>query len=121
MTEVGDVINVTLSLEFSDSEENKVFAKEIQSNQKIEYELSQFAKPGEYILTAYYKNLKDVSKVNISVVREVKVNYDNEFVKIENIGNIPFEDELTFIIQNELNKYPITKKLNIAPMAKFLI
>ena len=115
LDQAGDVINVTLSLEFSDADENKVFTKEIQSNQKIEYELSQYAKPGEYTLTTFYKNLKDTSKINISVVREIKVNYDNELVKVENTGNIPFEDELTFIIQNELNKYPITKKLNIDP------
>lgn len=113
--QADDLINATLELELTGPRGNKVFNKVVQSNEKIDYEFSQYAEPGTYILASVYKALSAKALINITTIREVKVKYGNETVLIENIGNVPFEEELTFILQSKLNKYPITKKINVEP------
>ena len=51
----------------------------------------------------------------MTAIREVKIKYENEGVFIENIGNVPFEDELTFILESKQKKYPILKKISVEP------
>lgn len=113
--QADDLINDSLSLELTSPSGTKVFKKAAQSGDKLDYEFSQYAAPGLYVLSTSYKNLHAQNSVNITSVREVKIRYENETVFIENIGNIPFDDDLTFIIQNELKKYPITKNINVDP------
>ena len=113
--QADDFINDTLDLELASPKGDNVFKKSVQSSEKTDYEFSQHAEPGLYILTSTYKNLLTQDFINISTIREVKLKYENETVFIENIGNIPFEDELTFFIESEAKKYPITKKINIEP------
>ena len=112
--QADELINTTLELELASGDE-KVFTKQIPSNEKIDYEFSQYAKPGLYVLTSTYQNLKVTSHVNVSSVRNVKIKYENESVFIENTGNVPFIDQLTFIIQNQLKKYAVSKDIEIQP------
>ena len=113
--QADDLINASISLEMIYEDDEKIFTKTVQSNEKIDYEFSQYAKPGNYILTSTYNNLQSQAVVNVNALREVKVKYENQSVFIENVGNVPFADEFTFIIQNELRKYPVTKKISIEP------
>ncbi len=118
--QADDLINASISLEMIYEDDEKIFTKTVQSNEKMIYEFSQYAKPGKYFITATYKNLKEESVVNVSTLREVKLKYENQSVLIENIGNVPFIDELTLYVQSELKKLLVTKKVNIEP-GKFLI
>ena len=111
--QADDLINVSLDLELKDPKGDKIFRKVVKSHEKIAYEFSQYAEPGAYVLESTYNNLHSKSEINVSAVKEVKVKYDNENVFIENIGNVPFEDELTFILETGLKKYPITKTIKI--------
>lgn len=113
--QADDLINVSLDLKLTSPSGNNVFMKSIRSNEKIEYEFSQYAEPGIYTLASTYKNLLAQSSINITSIREVKIKYENETVFVENIGNVPFEDELTFILESELKKYPITKSIKVDP------
>ena len=113
--QADDLINASLDLELTSASGNKIFRKIVQSNDKIDYEFSQYAEPGDYALASAYKNLITQTSINITTIREVKIKYENETVFIENIGNVPFEDELTFILESELKKYPIIKKIIIEP------
>lgn len=113
--QADDLINASLNLELTAPSGNKVFNKAVQSNEKIDYEFSQYAEPGMYNLESTYKNLLEQSSINVTTIREVKIKYENETVLIENTGNIPFIDELTFILENEAKKYPLTKKINVEP------
>lgn len=113
--QADELINTSLDLKLDSPGKNNVFTKSIQSNEKIEYEFSQYAEPGIYALTSAYRNLLAQSSINITTVREVKIRYENEIVSIENIGNVLFEDELTFILESESKKYPITKEISVGP------
>ncbi len=113
--QADDLVNASLDLELTSPHGIKVFRKIVQSNEKIDYETSQYAQPGVYTLTSTYNNLFTQSYINITTVREVKVRYENETVFVENIGNVLFEDELSFILQNDANKYPVTRKVKIEP------
>ena len=113
--QANDLINASLDLELTSPNNDKVFKKSVQSNEKIVYEFSQYAEPGKYTLVGSYKNLLSQALINITRIREVKVSYENETVFVENIGNVPFEDELTFFLESNLKKYPITKKVGVRP------
>ena len=113
--QADDLVNVSLDLELTSPGGNRVFRKIVRSDEKTEYEFSQYAEPGIYTLASTYKNLLAQSSINITSIREVKIKYENETVFVENIGNIPFEDELTFILESELKKYPIIKKIKVEP------
>lgn len=111
--QADDLVNASLDLELTSPSGNKVFRKVVQSNEKIDYEFSQYAEPGDYLLASAYKNLLTQASINITAIRDVKVKYENETVFIENIGNVLFEDALTFILDSESKKYPITKKVRV--------
>lgn len=113
--QADELINASLDLELKSPNANKIFGKSVQSNDKTEHEFSQYAEPGIYILASASKNLFTQSLINITAVREVKIRYENETILIENVGNIHFEDELTFILEGGANKYPITKKIEVEP------
>ena len=113
--QADDLITTSLNLELISPNGDKIYRKVVQSNDKIEYEFSQYAEPGIYVLVSTFKNLLSKVEINITKVKEVKVRYDNESVFIENIGNVPFEDELTFMLESNLKKYPITKKIKVEP------
>ena len=113
--QADDLINASLDLELTSPSGNKVFRKVVQSNDKISYEFSQYSEPGLYTLVSSYKNLLTQSTINITAIRGVKVKYENETVFIENIGNVFFEDELTFILESDSKKFPILKKINVGP------
>ena len=110
-----DLVNDSLELEMVSPKNNKVFKKLVDSNEKLEYEFSQYAEPGVYRLAAAYKNLVSQGSITIGTVRDMQIKYENESVFLENTGNVPFIDELTFVLQNELKKYLVTKKISIDP------
>lgn len=113
--QADDPINASLELELTSPGKSRVFRKIVQSDEKLSYEFSQYAEPGLYALESTYKNLFAQSSINITTTREVKVKYENETVFVENTGNVPFEDELTFILESEQKKYPILKKIRVDP------
>ena len=113
--QADDVINDSLNLELTSPSKNKIFTKTAQSDEKFDYEFSQYAEPGIYNLIANYRNLQAQASLNITQIREIKIKYQNQSVIVENIGNVIFEDELTFILESNSKKYTITKKVKIEP------
>src|SRR3989338_2926131 len=113
--QADDAINDSLDLEMDSPSNEKIFAKIVQSNERIDYEFSQYSKPGIYSLKASYRNIIAQANVNITKIREVKIKYQNESVFVENIGNVLFEDELSFVLQSSSNKYPIIRMVKIEP------
>lgn len=111
--QADEIINDSLSLELTSPSSKKIFEKKVQSNENIDYEFSQYAEPGLYGLVATYRDLLAQASLNITKVREVKIKYQNESVIVENVGNVVFADELTFALESNSKKYPITKKVEI--------
>ena len=113
--QADDIINDSLSLELTSPKNNKIFTKTLQSSENIEYEFSQYAEPGIYELVASYRNLAAQTSLNVTKIREIRIKYYNESVSVENIGNVVFEDELTFVLEGVSKKYPLTRKVKIEP------
>ena len=78
--QAGDLINDSLELEMASPKNDKIFRKLVGSNEKLEYEFSQYAQPGVYKLTAAYKNLVSQGSVTIGTLRDVRIKYENESV-----------------------------------------
>ncbi len=113
--QADELINTSLDLELASPSKNKVFRKLVQSNEEIDYEFSQYSEPGAYLLVTSYKNLLNNMLINLTTVREVKVRYENETVLVENVGNVIFEDELTFVLESGEQKYPVARKVKVDP------
>ena len=113
--QADDLINDSLNLDLTSPKGDNVFTKVVQSHDQLDYEFSQYAVPGLYELSSTYKNLFNKASINITAVRSVNIKYENETVVVENTGNVPFIDELTFFLESESKKYPIIKKISIEP------
>lgn len=113
--QADDLINDSLNLDLESPKGGNIFTKIVQGHDKLDYEFSQYAEPGLYELTSTYKNLFNKASINITAIRAVNIKYENETVIVENTGNVPFEDELTFFLESESKKYPIIKKISIDP------
>ena len=113
--QANDIINVSIDLELMGPSKENIFKKIVQSNERIDYEFSQYAAPGSYLLKGSYRNIVAESYINISSVRQAKINYGNENVFIENIGNVPFVEDLTIFLRSGIKKYPLSKSINLAP------
>ncbi len=113
--QADELIKRSVNLDLISPNGDKVFSKVAESNDKIIYEFSQYAEPGSYSLVSTYEDLLSQASIEVSSKEEVKIKYENESVIIENVGNIPFIDELTFTIQSDLKKYLIAKKVNVDP------
>ncbi len=117
--QAGDLINSAIRIDLASPEGTNVFVKESKSNEKIYYEFSQHVQPGPYLLTAAYNHLSSIAQINASEIRLINIQYGNETIIVQNMGNVPFQDKLTFIIQNAAGKFSITKDVSVDP-AKLL-
>ena len=113
--QADDLINESLDLGLTSPNGDKMFGKIVQSNEKIDYEFSQYAEPGVYALVSTYKGLLAQVLINIETVRHVNINYANESVVIENVGNVPYIDEVALYLKNEFKKYDITRNIKLEP------
>ncbi len=113
--QADDLVNESIELELDSPRAGKIFRKNVQGNKQLDYEFSQYAEPGIYTLSGAYKDLLDKASINITEVREVKIEYKNETVLVENVGNVLFQDEITFILESGLKKYPVIKKISVEP------
>ncbi len=113
--QADDPINISLEVSLTNPKKNSLFKKPAKSTETFTYEFSQYSIPGRYEFVANYKDLNAVFGINLSTILDVQVRYRNESITIENIGNVPFEDEIIFILENELKQYHITKKIFAEP------
>jgi len=115
LDQADDLVDMSLNLELNEKNGKNIFRKIVQSNETIDYEFSQYAKPGEYIIKADYNNIIGIAYVTVLPVHQINIKYYNQSVLVENIGNIPFEEELIFILSDNAKNFPITRSLFIEP------
>lgn len=113
--QANDLINTSIDIEMDSPSGTNVFRKAAQSAEKTNYEFSQYSEPGNYALASTYGGLSAKSLINISIVRNVIVRYENETVFVENTGNVVYEDQLTFMVESGQKKYPVTSKVKVEP------
>ena len=110
-----DLINETLSLTSTSPSGKTAFSKNVASGEAISYDFSQNSEPGDYIITGEYKNMIGKSGISVASIRELQVRYEGQSVLLENIGNTPFIDDLTFYLKDGPKNIPLAKKFSIEP------
>lgn len=104
--QAGDLIEVLLPLTI-ENEEGEV----VQGNNAIDFKLSQYAIPGEWIVKTEYLDFNEelifTVEENLNLSIEIQ---DNEVI-IENVGNIPYNDILAF----KINDQDIERKVKLNP------
>jgi hypothetical protein len=112
--QAGDIIPDELEIDFI-GPIKKIFRKESKINELFSYELNQYAEAGKYTLTSTYKNLTTKADIMVKGVNDVKIKYLDEKIIVENIGNLPFNDKLTFFLQGKSINYSITRNVKLDP------
>lgn len=75
--------------------------------------------PGEYIIKAAYQNLEDTNKFTINELKKINLTIDDGIIKVENIGNIRYVDNMKVnaTIENQIYQVPISLDLKMSEIA----
>ena len=113
--------NSEINVKVLDSDEKLIVEKDVQSSNSLEFEMGENQKPGNYFLLSTFENIKQQSSFEMGIVREITMEQEGNFVHVENIGNVNYEDEVTIILESDDKNYPINEKINLEPGEKITI
>tara|TARA_Y100000310_G_scaffold338992_1_gene430243 strand:+ start:9745 stop:11187 length:1443 start_codon:yes stop_codon:yes gene_type:complete len=109
----NDPLDISMFIELS-TQDKRIFKKQVTSNIPFDYEINQFDLAQSYSLRAFFENLQEFETFTVAEKREAFVEYRNESVYIENIGNVVYEEEFEFNIDGD-NQYTVTEKVKLQP------
>lgn len=113
----GSIINVRIL----DPDERLVAEGDIYSLDYFEFETEKTQAPGNYFLLSTFENIKEQSSFSIEVVRRIIMKQEDNFVHVENVGNVEYKDEVTIILESDDKTYLINKKINLEVGEKITI
>lgn len=113
----GSIINIRVF----NPDEKLVAEGDIHSSDYFEFETEKTQIPGSYFLLSTFEDIKEQSSFSIGVVREIVMKQEGNFVYVENVGNVEYEDEVTIILESDENKYLINKKIDLGAGEKITI
>jgi len=103
-----------ISYQLLDPQGNLLESFDGQSEEIISYALT-IPPPGDYLIHAFHKNLKDTDKVNIQEVKEIDLQIKDGIVTIKNIGNVKYVKNIIVNATQEATVYQIPLSLNLNP------
>lgn len=124
----GDIIEITgtlydqasavmqedIVLEIYDQEGTLATTKTASSAEKELFSFPEFAKPGEWTIKASYQDkLEQTETVTVNEQISLGVLLDNTLLKVKNLGNVEFDDEIQIEAIGEDETYIIDKKKTI--------
>ena len=112
---IGDLINITINLKFTDVENNEIISKDVLSSDIVKHLFNSFALPGYYIIKVYSEGLTKEKIVEVQSLSKLEMIYSNEKVLVKNVGNVVYADKTTIVLENEYGKYLIERELYLKP------
>jgi hypothetical protein len=113
--QAGDLLHDAASITITQPDGTYIFKGGSMSGEASSYQLGQYAAPGEYILSASYNILAAEARFAINTVKDVRVTQQDETVAVENIGNVPYEEDISIIAESNGKSYHIKKGVELAP------
>ncbi|MEA3378628.1 MAG: hypothetical protein U9Q69_03220 [Nanoarchaeota archaeon] len=121
LDQANENIDTTIKVEVRDPEGDVRVDKEVQSNQKILFRIPQFGIPGIWEIESSYNDYSDLDKFSVNEIKDVLIEKEDEIIKITNIGNIDYDEEIRISATDGKNEYNIKKKKEIAPNQTIII
>ncbi len=82
-------------------------------NQLLMFQLSEFAAPGEYLVSVKAGRIKKEALFTVNQHKELEMHFEGENLVVNNIGNVPYNDELS--IKNANGGDTLAVKINLYP------
>jgi len=105
----GSIINIMVF----DPDEKLVAEGDIHSSDYFEFKTIKTQIPGSYFLLSTFQEIKEQSSFSIEVVRRITMKQEGNFVYVENVGNVEYEDEVTIILESDDETYLISRKIDL--------
>ena len=114
---IDGFIDATISLEFVDPEGKKLISNDVSSGGTVSYTFNSYSLPGDYLIKTNSEGISQENAVKLESLTKLKMTYSSGGkVKVENVGNLFYDDKTTIVLENEEGKkYMIEKKLNLEP------
>ncbi|MFH0867939.1 MAG: hypothetical protein V1831_01380 [Candidatus Woesearchaeota archaeon] len=101
--------------------ENLIAEKDIQNMNYFEFETEKSQKPGTYYILSAFEDVKGQDSFIIQEVKKIVMSQTDNFVYVENVGNVNYDDKVTIVLESNDKKYLINKKINLEPGEKITI
>jgi hypothetical protein len=115
--QAGALVVEEATIEILDSKRNIVFSEITKINNKVDYNLPQFIKPGTYKILITVQDLEEETQFEVDEIIDSEIILDNQTLIIHNIGNVDYEKP----IKVDLGDNRIIRRTNIQPNETELI
>lgn len=99
--QAGEDVVEEVELKIYDAKNKRVFRELILSNEEFDFELDDYAVPGEWKIMAKSNGLKIDKKFEVETVEKLDIILINQNLEISNVGNIPYSKPLILMVDNE--------------------
>jgi len=117
----SNVIEGNISVKVFDFDDKLIAQKQVKSSNYFESEMEKNQAPGNYFLLSIFEDIKQQDSIVIDILRKIIMKQEDNFVHIENVGNVEYDDETTIILESGEDTYIINKKIDLEPGEKITI
>jgi len=117
----SNVMGGNMDVKVLDPNEKIIAEKHVESSNHFEFRMEKNQIPGNYFLLSVFEDIKQQDSFVIGILRKIIMKQEDNFVHIENVGNVEYEDETTIILEGDEETYLINKKIDLEPGEKITI
>ena len=115
LDQAKDPISKKVEIKIYNPRGKKVFNQDSETSKTIDFSLDKESLPGQWIIKAKSEGINSETIFEIKIIEEIQITLNNNFLTIENIGNIRYEKPLDILITTEEEQRVIKKRTNIDP------
>jgi hypothetical protein len=119
LDQANELIDAEIDLEIDDAKGNAVVEGKYASGKKIDYEIQQYAFPGDWEVAVKYGKLKAKSLFSVAEVKDIKVEISETRVLFTNTGNVKWKDNAEMILDGVNGVFTSMMTSNINPGETF--
>lgn len=105
-----DLYPDTINVRVLDPKNNEILNTDLSSGSIYGLDLEKYARPGEYKLTAKSTNFEEQITLNVNEVEKIDAYYDENRLKISNVGNVDIDDVVMVTIGEDILNFNINLK-----------
>ncbi len=117
--QANDTIQGKANVEIYDPKNNKEFSELVDLNKISSFTLDRAAMPGTWAVRVFSRNLEKDLSFNVEEVRSANVEITGNFLKVENTGNVEYDDNIEIGLSTEDNSFSLNKKVSVDPGKTF--
>ncbi len=106
-------LNGSISLQILDSKKQILLSQNVLSGSEAAFPILNTFKPGNYSIEAQFATVEGSSSLPISPYHKILMRTQGPIVHVDNVGNIPFKEEVTILIMQGDKQVPLQKKISL--------